>query len=123
MNIHDIDAFVAQLLERGYKRETNPIAVGRAYMHYWKGVWRNKGQEYRDYTVVLKLYDRRAYPGHDAARFGAWGLEYSMTVNHQTDVHADLVTVDVLHETMTIEEWEARCAVLYPAMVTAFASK
>lgn len=119
MTLHDLTPFVDALQAGGYKRETNPLARGRAEQQWWKGVW-TAGREYRDYTVCFRIYDRSDLRGFDVVRHGRWGVEYQMTVNHQTTVQVDLITVEVLHEDMSIEQWEGRCAVLFPAMEKGF---
>lgn len=120
MTLFDLTPFEELLKERGYKRETNREALGHADQHWWKGFW-TKGREYRNYTVCFRVYDRNDYPGYDVERFGRWGVEYRMTVNHQTEVDVGLATLDVLHDSMTVEEWERRCAVVWKGMKEAFA--
>jgi hypothetical protein len=120
MTLNDFTPFEALLKERGYKRETNRLALGHAEQQWWKGFW-TKGKEYRNYTVCFRVYEHMNYPGYDVDRFGRWGVEYRMSVNHQTDVDVELAKLDVLHDSMTVEEWERRCAVLWDGMSTAFA--
>lgn len=120
MTLFDLTPFETLLKERGYKRERNQLVLTRNEVRWWKGFW-TKGKEYRNYTVCLRVYDRMNYPGYDVDRFGRWGVEYRMTVNHQTDVDVELATLDVLHDSMPVEEWERRCAVVWNGMKEAFA--
>lgn len=118
MNTTDIAPFVADLLQRGYKMERNAANIKEGRNEYWKGFYVD-GYEDRQYTVWLKVYDLSLYPWHKP-EWDRYSVEYGITLNHETAVDVVLFRSTILHDTMTIEEWERRCAALYAAMVANF---
>jgi hypothetical protein len=118
MTTNDIAPFVAELLQRGYKLEHKGRLSQEGRDEYWKGFYMD-GYEDRQYTVWFNLYDRSLYSWHKT-EWDRYSVEYGITLNHETAVDVELFKATILHETMTIEEWERRCAALYAAMVANF---
>jgi len=118
MTINDKHPFVAELIERGYRLEFKGHFSKEGCDEYWKGFWID-GFEDRQYTVWVRVYDRESYPWHKP-EWDRYSVEYGITLNHETAVDVGLFKANVLHDTMSIEEWERRCAALYASMSSAF---
>lgn len=118
MTVGNISLFLQALELYGYKAESNRMAMGHAAHQYWKGVNGPDGK--RLYTMEVRMHDRADIEDYDVKRFGRWGVSYRLWVNHTTSADVDRLSVDVMHETMDVEEWERRCAVLWGAMKDGF---
>jgi hypothetical protein len=118
MTTNDIAPFVAELLQGGYRPEPKGRLSNDGCDEYWKGFYVD-GYEDRQYTVWLRIWDRSTYNWYQPV-WDRYSVEYGITLNHETAVDVELFKATILHNTMTIGEWERRCAAIYAAMVANF---
>lgn len=122
MVIREIEPFIKELNDAGYKKERYLTSQAQGKTEYWKGF--HMDQEDRQYTVWFEIFDRSVIGSdYDFETHGRYGIQMFMSVNHESNIDCDHMKISVMHESMTIQEWERRCLDLYTAMLISFPKK